>query len=181
MTPNIPTMTPEPPAGFLHPLRRLPSAARTYANTLIQDARFLRNSEQAFQTLSRLVNDHKLIAHYREALTVTLIGRASTRMAMNLVAEAERDCQAALDLVSRLIDERKRRGAPESPQYLSLLGQMLVRTSQIHIRQGRSADARTALTQAADNLSRAVQIDPARESDKVRLEQIRTSLAQMEK
>jgi tetratricopeptide (TPR) repeat protein len=134
--------------------------------------------EQASAALSRLIDDHKLIAHYREEMTLTHIGRATVHLAMNRVQDAKHDCQSALDLVSRLIDERKRKGAPESPENLSLLARILALQSRVHIVQGKPAEGRKTLEQAAETLSRAIQIDPAREIDKVRLEEIRTSLAQ---
>jgi tetratricopeptide (TPR) repeat protein len=134
------------------------------------------NFEKASTILLQLINDHKLISHYREEMAVTLLGRATARLAMGRVPDAERDGQSAFELVSRLIDEQRGKGAPESPDYLSLLARILALRSRILTVQGKSADGRTALEQAAENLRQAIKIDPAREIDRVRLDKIQSSL-----
>jgi eukaryotic-like serine/threonine-protein kinase len=132
----------------------------------------LENYERASRTLDRLIKDHTVIPHYREELAATLSGRAAARLALGQVADAERDCQAALEQLARLIREQTAKHAPENPQYLSLLGRALARESGIYLRQGRVADARKALGEAAERLNQAIRIDPARELDKVFLNQI---------
>ena len=96
------------------------------------------NYEQAAQILTRLISNHKSIPHYREEMAVTLCGRAAVRLAMGRIPDAQRDCEAALDHLAWLIGEQTRKGAPENPQYLSLLGQVLDRQSRIHFLRGRS-------------------------------------------
>ena len=144
---------------------QLASIANQRGEMLSKDLSKLAESETSFEQasliLSRLIDDHKPIAHYREEMTLTLVGRAVARLAMDRTLDSERDCQDALNLVSRLIEQRTRGGAPESAQYRSLLGRILAQQSQIRIRQGRPpADSRETLAQAAKNLTRAIQIDP---------------------
>ena len=140
-----------------------------------------RNYEQASQILTRLIKDHKLIPYYREEMVVTLSGRAAVRLAMTRIPDAQRDCEAALDHLGWLIGEQTRKGAPENPEYLSLLGQVLVRQSRIHFFEGRTPEGRKTRAQAVEKLSRAIQLDPARAADKARLEQMSAGPAQWEK
>jgi eukaryotic-like serine/threonine-protein kinase len=137
-----------------------------------------KNFEQASQTLTRLINNHKVIPHYREEMAVTLCGRAAVRFAMTRIPDAERDCEAALEHLTGLITERTRKGAPENPQYLSLLGQVLNLQSRIHFLRGRLPEGRRTHAEAVEKLSRAIELDPARAADKVRLEQIQAGPAQ---
>ncbi len=58
---------------------------------------------------------------------MTLGGRAAVRLAMSHIPDAQRDCEAALDHLGWLIAEQTRKGAPENPEYLSLLGTVLAR------------------------------------------------------
>ena len=139
------------------------------------------NYEQAAQILTRLISNHKLIPHYREEMAVTLCGRAAVRFAMTRIPDAERDCEAALEHLTGLITERTRMGAPENPQYLSLLGQVLNLQSRIHFLRGRSPEGRRTHAEAVEKLSRAIELDPARAADKVRLEQINARPAQWER
>ena len=91
-----------------------------------------KNYERATRILERLIEDHKLIPHYREELAVTSSGRAAARLAMGRIPDAERDCKAALDHLAWLVAEQARKGAPENPQYLSLLGQVRTLEGRIH-------------------------------------------------
>jgi tetratricopeptide (TPR) repeat protein len=134
--------------------------------------------EQAAQVLTRLIGKYKLAPHFREEMTVTLCGRAAVRGAMARIPDAQRDCEAALDHLTWLIAEQTHKGAPENPQYLSLLGQVLDQQSRIHFLQGRSPEGQSTHSQAVEKLSRAIQLDPARAADKVRLEQINARPAQ---
>ena len=109
---------------------------------------------------------------------MTLCGRAAVRFAMTRIPDAERDCEAALEHLTGLITERTRKGAPENPQYLSLLGQVLNLQSRIHFLRGRSPEGRRTHAEAVEKLSRAIELDPARAADKVRLEQIQAGAAQ---
>jgi serine/threonine-protein kinase len=136
--------------------------------------------EQASRILARLIKDHALIPHYREEMAVTLCGRAAVRLATSRVPDAQRDCEAALDHLAWLVGEQARKGAPENPQYLSLLGQVLARQSRIQFLQGRSQEGRKTLAEAVEKLSRAVQLDPARAADRTRLERIKTDPARLE-
>jgi serine/threonine-protein kinase len=131
-----------------------------------------KNFEQAAQVLTRLIGKYKLAPHFREELTVTLCGRAAVRIALARIPEAQHDCEAALDHLAWLIEEQSRKSAPENPQYLSLWGQVLDQQGRIHSLQGRSAEGRIAHSLAVEKLSRAIQLDPARAADKLRLEQI---------
>lgn len=136
-----------------------------------------RDYEQASRILERLIRDHKLIPHYREEMTVALSGRAAVRLAMGRVADARRDCEAARDHLGWLIGEQERKGAPENPQYLSLLGQVLARQGRIHLLQGRADEGRKAVSEAAEKLSRAIRIDPARVADRAILDRIKADPA----
>ena len=132
-----------------------------------------KNYEQAYQTLTKLINNHNLIPHYREEMAVTLCGRAAVRLSMTRIPDAQRDCEAALDHLAWLIGEQTRTGAPENPQYLSLLGQVLARQSEVHFRGRRTPEGRNTHALAVEKLSRAIELDPARAADKVRLDQIK--------
>jgi eukaryotic-like serine/threonine-protein kinase len=151
---------------------------------LSTDVAKLRESEQSYeqaaQILTRLISNHELIPHYREEMAATLCGRAGVRLAMSHIPDAQRDCEAALDQLSWLTGEQTRQGAPENPQYLSLLGQILDRQSRIQILGGRSPEGRTTHALAVEKLSRAIELDPARATDKVRLEQLKAHAAQLE-
>ncbi len=151
---------------------------------LSTDLAKLRESEQSYeqaaQVLTRLISNHELIPHYREEMAATLCGRAGVRLAMTHIPAAQLDCDAALDQLSWLTGEQTRKGAPENPQYLSLLGQVLDRQSRIHFLGGRSPEGRTTHALAVEKLSRAIELDPARAIDKVRLEQIKAHPAQSE-
>ena len=140
-----------------------------------------KNYEQAAQFLTRLIRKYTLAPHFREEMTVTMCGRAAVRVAMARIPDAQRDCEAALDHLTWLIDEQARQGAPENPQYLSLLGQVLDQQSQIHFLQGRSPEGQSTRSQAVEKLSRAIQLDPARAADKVKLERIDARPAQLKK
>ena len=137
-----------------------------------------KNFEQAAQVLTRLIGKYKLAPHFREEMAVTLCGRAAVRVALARIPEAQRDCEAALDHLAWLIEEQTRKGAPENPQYLSLLGQVLDQQGRIHSLEGRRAEGQSTHSQAVEKLSRAIQLDPARAADKLRLEQIDARSAQ---
>ncbi len=139
---------------------------------LSQLAESEKNYENAAQILTRLIDNHKLIPHYRQRMVVTLCGRAAVRLAMNRIADAEHDCEAAQEHLAGLIGEQKRKGAPENPEYLSLLGQVLDQQSRIHFVRGRLPEGLSTHTQAIEKLSRAIELDPARAADKVKLEKI---------
>jgi tetratricopeptide (TPR) repeat protein len=134
--------------------------------------------EQADKILSRLINKHKVIPLYRELMAATLCGRAAVRLAMNRIPDAQRDCEAAQGHLTWLIAEQTRKGAPENPEYVSLLGQVLTQQSRIHFLQGRSLEGRSTRVEAGKRLSRAIELDPARVADKARLEQIKAGPAQ---
>jgi eukaryotic-like serine/threonine-protein kinase len=136
--------------------------------------------EQADQILSVLTNKHKVMPLYREQMAATLCGRAAVRLASNRVADSRRDCEAAQGHVTWLIAEQARKGAPENPQYLSLLGQVLIQHSRIHFLQGRMPEGRSTRVEAVERLSRAIELDPARVADKARLEQIKAVPARSE-
>src|SRR5262249_50745855 len=87
--------------------------------------------------------------------------------------DAQRDCEAALDHLAWLIGEQVRKGAPENPQYLSLLGRVQARLSRIHQRQGRPEACRKAREEAVENVGEAVRLDPARAADRAWLERIK--------
>ena len=125
-----------------------------------------KNFDQASGILASLIENHKLIPHYREEMAVTLCGRADVRLAMSRIPDAQSDCQAALGHLDRLIGEQTQKGAPENPQYLSLAGQVLALQSRIHFLQGRASESRKTHAQAVEKLSRAILLDPARQEDK---------------
>ncbi len=137
-----------------------------------------KNYEEAAQILTRLIAENKLMPHYRQKMAATLCGRAAVRLAMNHIADAERDCEAAQEYLAGLIGEQTRKRAPENPEYLSLLGQVLDQQSRIHFVRGRSPEGLSTHTQAIEKLSRAIELDPARAADKVKLEKINARPAQ---
>jgi serine/threonine protein kinase len=132
-----------------------------------------RNYEQAAGILERLIKDHALILHYREEMAVTSSGRAAARLSMGRIADAQRDCQTALDHLALLVGEQARKGAPENPGYLSLLGQTRALEGRIYRGQGRVIEGRKAMAEAAESLERALRIDPARATVKVLLDRIK--------
>ena len=149
---------------------------------LSTDLAKLRESEQSYeqaaQILTGLISNHEAVPHYREEMVATLCGRAGVRVAMNQILDAQSDCKAARERLDRLIEEQKRPGAPENAQYLSLLGQVLARQSRIHFLGGRPAEGQSTRDQAVEKLSRAIELDPARAMDRVRLEQLKAHPAQ---
>jgi tetratricopeptide (TPR) repeat protein len=132
-----------------------------------------RSYEDASGILARLIAAHRQIPHYREEMAVTLCGRSAVHVATAHIPEAQRDCASAQDYVVSLIEQQERRGAPENAEYLSLLGRILARQSQIHFIQDRPAKGREAQAEAVKKLRRAVQLDPARAADRARLERIK--------
>jgi serine/threonine-protein kinase len=132
-----------------------------------------RSYEEATRILARLVTDHKLIPHYREEMAAALCGRAGVRLAMDRIPDAQGDCEAALGHLAWLTGEQARKGAPENPQYLSLLGQVLIQQGRIQFLRGRSPEGRKTHAEAVEKLSRAVELDPARVTDRARLERVR--------
>jgi serine/threonine-protein kinase len=138
-----------------------------------------KNYERAAQILTRLIGKYKLAPHFREEMAATLCGRSAVRVAMARIQDAQRDCKAALDHLTWLIAEQTRKGAPENPQYLSLLGQVLDQQSRIRFIQGRSLEGQSTHSQAVEKLSRAIQLDPARAADEVRLKQLKARPAQL--
>ena len=115
-----------------------------------------------------------MILHYREEMAVTLCGRAAVRLAMTRIPDAQRDCEAALEpswLVDRGTDAQ---GCPgESRVSQPCLARSLALQSRIQFLQGRAPEGRQTHAEAVEKLSRAIQLDPARAADKVRLEQIK--------
>jgi hypothetical protein len=80
-----------------------------------------------------------------------------------------------------LIGEQTRKGAPENPQYLSLQSQVLAQQSRIHFLRGSAPEGQTTQAEAVKKLSRAIELDPARAVDRVRLEQIKAGPAQSQR
>jgi serine/threonine protein kinase len=136
--------------------------------------------EQAEAILKRLISNHELIPHYREEMAAALCGRSGVRLAMKHIPGAQRDCEAAREQLDRLIGEQTGPGARENAQYLSLLGQVLAQQSRIHFLGGPSTEGQSTRDRAVEKLSRAIELDPARAVDKVRLEQLKAHPAQSE-
>jgi tetratricopeptide (TPR) repeat protein len=136
--------------------------------------------EQASSILTRLIGDHGRIPHYREEMAATLCGRAGVRLVLARIPDAQQDCEAALGHLTWLIGEQVRRGAPENPRYLSLLGRVLARQSRIHFLLGHSAEGRSTHAEAVEKLGQAVRLDPARATDRARLERIQADPAREE-
>ena len=113
-------------------------------------------------------------------MVAALCGRAGVRLSAARLPDAQRDCEAALDHLAWLFGEQVRKGAPENPQYLSLLGRVQARLRRIHQLQGRPEACRQAREEAVEKLSRAVQLDPARATDRARLERIQADPAREE-
>ena len=132
--------------------------------------------ERAFQRLTKLAEKYTLRPHYREELAVTRSRRAAVRLARRRLAEAQADCQAAIDLLEHLITEQAREGAPENAQYFSLLGQATILAGRIQAQQGHLHQGRILRDKAAQNLRRALQIDEARAQDKETLDQLQAEI-----
>jgi hypothetical protein len=129
--------------------------------------------QEASRILERLIENHGQVPHYREELAETLCGRAAARLAAGRVEDAQRDCEAAVEHIDGLNRERARQRAPENPEYLSLLGRVLARRSQIELRRDRGPESRKALADAVDALTRAVDLDSARAADRDTLNRIK--------
>ncbi len=132
--------------------------------------------DQAAEILSTLVKRHRLIPHYREQLAATLLGQGSVCLAQGRLAVAYQNCETARNGLEELLREHARKQSPENPQYLSLLGQVLALRGQVEERQERARESRRTLAQAAENLGRAVALDPSRIADKVRLDTLKNRL-----
>jgi tetratricopeptide (TPR) repeat protein len=163
---------------------QLACIANLHGELASQDASRRAESEESFEQasriLTRLIGDHGRIPHYREEIAATLCGRAGVRLAMARIPDAQQDCEAALEHLTWLIGEQLRRSAPENPRYLSLLGRVLARQSRIHFLLGRSAEGRSTRAEAIEKLGQAVQLDPARATDRARLERIQADPARVE-
>jgi tetratricopeptide (TPR) repeat protein len=137
--------------------------------------------------LSREFQDRALAPPWRmprlieKLLAVTLSGRAGLRLAQGRIPDAQRDCEAALEHVVWLMGEQAHKGSPENTQYLSLLGQILEEKSRIQVNQGQVSEGCKTLEEAVEKLSRAVEIDPSRVADKVKLDQIKARSAQSQR
>lgn len=107
--------------------------------------------EQAIAILTKLITNHKLVPHYREEVAAAHCGRAAVRIAMKRISDAALDCEAALVHLDGLIAEQTQAGAPENPQYLSLLGQVVAQKSRIHFLEGRSAEGRSTAPRRSKN------------------------------
>jgi tetratricopeptide (TPR) repeat protein len=129
--------------------------------------------EEASRILARLIKDHGQVPHYRGEKVAALCGRAGVRFALSRLVDAQRDCEEALDHLAWLIGDQVRKGAPENPQYLSLLGRVQARQGRIHQLQGRPEECRKAREEAVENPSKAVRLDPARAADRAWLERIK--------
>jgi hypothetical protein len=86
-----------------------------------------------------------------------------------------------MEQLAWLVEDQTRRGAPENPQYLNLLGQVFARQSWIHFLRGSTPEGLKTQSETAKKLSWAIELDPARAVDGVRLEEIKTGPAQSEK
>jgi serine/threonine-protein kinase len=137
--------------------------------------------EQASGILQRLIKNHAEMPQFREEFVTTLLGRAELRIAQGNVADALRNCEEALEHVAWLMGEQVRKGSPENPHYLSSRGQILAVKSRVQELQGNTGESRKTLQQAVINLSRALEIDPARLADKVKLEELKARSAQSER
>ena len=148
-----------------------------YGQLLARDQARLSESDDSYEKalgiLNRLIQDHKLIPHYREEMAVTLSRRASLRLLQDRTTDAQHDCEAAQEHIVRLLGEQSRHGSLENPQYLSLLGEILAVKSRIQTNQGQVTEGRKTLEEAMEKLSRAVEIDPSRVADKVKLDQMK--------
>jgi hypothetical protein len=140
-----------------------------------------RSYGEATRILSGLIKEHQQRPHYREELAVTYSGRAAARQGMGRLPEAQRDCQAALELLEQLIAEEGHEGAPENAQYRSLLGQALARQGRIIVLQGRKAEGKQNLAMAIKQLRRALELDPARATDRIVLDQLEAEAARAER
>jgi hypothetical protein len=85
---------------------------------------------------------------------------------------------AALEHVAWLLGEQARRGSPENPDYLSLQGQILAEESKIQVLLGHEAEGRKTLEEAEEKMGQAVKLDPDRIADRVKLDQLKSRLAQ---
>jgi serine/threonine-protein kinase len=152
---------------------------------LAQDQARLAEADESYNLASgillRLIKNHAVMPQYREEMVTTLLGQASLRLAQGRIQEAQHDCETALQHLGWLQQDQVRRKAQENPQYLYLHGQMLSEMSQIEWLQGKKRESRKTLDQAVKKLSRALEIDPARLADKVKLEELKARSAQSER
>jgi tetratricopeptide (TPR) repeat protein len=128
--------------------------------------------DESVQILGKLMKDHQQVPHFRQELAVAYCGRAAAREAMGRLPEALRDCQAAVEQIQGLMAEQERKGASENAQYESVLGQVLARQSRIMFLQARTPEGKQDLALSIEKLKRALEIDPARATDRVILDSL---------
>jgi hypothetical protein len=121
--------------------------------------------ETAFQRITKLRKENEAMPLYREELAVNHAARAAVKLARNQVADAQTDCQASIDMLNQLIEERTRNRRPENAEYFSLLGRANLLAGRIETAQNHQSEARRLRVQAIDNLRRAFRIDGARVRD----------------
>jgi serine/threonine-protein kinase len=131
--------------------------------------------ERALQALTGLASKYERTPYYKRELAATLTTRAALRLSHRRLNDAQADCQAAIGLLERLIEEQKRL-APENPRYLSLLGQASELQGRILTAQGRLAEGRKLREKGAAALRHALELDEARALDQQLLNQIRAEL-----
>jgi serine/threonine-protein kinase len=164
---------------------QLASIANQRGDLLIGDqatiAESERNYDEAARILSGLMKKHPQRPHFREELAVTYSGRAAVRQAMGHLLEAQRDCQAALEQLERLIAEEGHEEARDNAGYRCLLGQVYARQGRILVLQGHKSEGKKKLALAIEQLRRALQLDSVRATDRVILDELEAEAARMER
>ena len=102
---------------------------------------------------------------------------AELKLARQHPPDAWVECQAAIAMLNQLVQEQTLRGAPENPQYLSLVGQAIALSARIQVAQGHPQEARVLRERAVDHLRRAVEIDPGRTHDEQILHRVEEEIS----
>lgn len=132
-------------------------------------------SEQRFnesaQIFQQLIKDSRDLPFYREELSIALMGRARMRLHLGALKLAEQDWISAAAIIDGL-----RRQFPSCPQYLSLQSSATALAADVRAREGRNDESRRLMSDAAELVEQAIQLDPDRELDRRSLANLRSEM-----
>jgi tetratricopeptide (TPR) repeat protein len=149
----------------------LVSAAEKPAKPGLQATDMAALLDQAIPMLQNLVRDAAEMPHFREGLCHAFAERCQIMIALNRDNEAAKDCAHALVLANEL-----HQFMPDNPGYLSLLGRATALEGRVAKLRVETGLAQRRLTESVGLLKQALQRDPDRYFDRVRLEALETEL-----
>jgi serine/threonine-protein kinase len=122
---------------------------------------------EAISILSRLVQEHAHIPHYRRELAVAHTGRGEL-LTIAAVARAEADGRAAVKLLERLVAD-----SPNQPDYHTQLGRALTVLSRAALLRKHPDDAHSLHNSALKEHETALKLNPDSVFDQTRAAQLR--------